>query len=235
MKLPELKKKNMKSKVFSTAMMVMACLLLTPVVAEAMSHLMSMSMVPVPPSTTTPGNVVVFRITAVNRSGAGLLEVNLTSAGLPAGAEASFSPATLRFTGRVPETQTALLTIRCTSPMAVANMPFTVTGTSRRETVTITNFFTSRYAVSRQPVLQIESAKGGTVVLRGEGSTAGTYVIEASPSLTQPVWAPIGTTTADLLGLFYFQKEQMTEPMMFFRARATGELPATPTSQPPAY
>ena len=49
--------------------------------SQAMSTFVSMTIEPQWPDTTTPGNVVLYKITTVVREGSGLLEVVLSSAG----------------------------------------------------------------------------------------------------------------------------------------------------------
>jgi hypothetical protein len=204
-----------------------ACLVAVPTVSPAMSHLIDMAMTLESPTPTTPANVVVYKITAVVRSGQGLLEVGLSSAGLPQGVTVSFSPASLRFTGRIPETQVAYMSIAFPDSVAVGNYQFTVTGTAQRETITITNIVSSP-RTSQAAVLFIERNGNGQAVLTGAGTPGSIYQIESTPDLDNPAWTPFGSATADSVGRFTLQPpiDTTASPMRFFRVASPALQPA---------
>ena len=198
--------------------------------SPAMSELVSMTMEPLWPATPQPGNVVRYKLT-VERAGQGLLVVELSSAGLPAGASATFSPGMLRFTGRQPTLQTAIMTITCTNLTATESYPFSVTGRARRESITITNTFAPPMplAVSR-PVLILDPLPDGSSQLRGQGLSGQTYQIETTTDLANPAWTSLGTSTADANGRFtVLLAGTMTDPMRFYRAVGS---PTVLVSQP---
>lgn len=185
----------------------------------AMSELISLSALPVWPTSTTPDTTVTYNVSTVGRGGAGLLEVTLTAGDLPPGVTVTFSPSVLRFTGNALSTQTARMSVTCTVPTPVDCYPFTITGTSKRESITITNLvmFSPQYVATRPPTLYIDNLGNGALLLRGLGATAKTYEIQATSDLSNPVWTPLGNTTADGNGRFIFPTSQTT-PARFFRA-----------------
>jgi hypothetical protein len=67
-------------------------------VSQAMSDLVSLSIKPLSPTSSTPGNVVLYEVT-VTREGQGYLGVELSAAGMPEGAQARFSINPVRFVG----------------------------------------------------------------------------------------------------------------------------------------
>lgn len=196
-----------------------------PNVSQAMSELVFLSMEPLWPETTTPGNVITYKITAVVREGQGLLEVNLSSAGLPAGTQVAFLPAMLRFTGRVPTVQTAIMTITCTELTPTDIYPFTVTGTAQREAITITNQVVLSRSGALSPLLALDALSGGGLKIRGLGVGGQTYQIQSTGDLNNPVWTDVGLTTADGNGRFIFNLGNVSEaPMKFFRAVAVAPI-----------
>jgi hypothetical protein len=55
--------------------------------------------------------------------------------------------------------------------------------------------------------------------LRGLGATGKTYQIEATSSLSSPVWTSLGSAAADGNGRFtFFTSQDATLPARFFRA-----------------
>jgi len=174
--------------------------------AQAMSELVSISTDPLWPVSSTPDNNVVYNITTVGRTGAGLLEVTLTAADLPPGVTATFSPSMLRFTGTKLTAQTATMTLHCPYLMPTDCYPFTITGTALRESMTITNLvmFTPEYVATRVPTLYIDNLGNGKLRLRGLGATGKTYQIESKSCGTDAVWRPLGESTADGNGRFTF-------------------------------
>src|SRR5512146_2994383 len=98
----------MKNRVYALLMALVFSLAAADV-SQAMSELVSLSLAPEWPATTEPGTVVLYKVYVV-RDGQGFLDVSLSSAGLPEGTTVTFEPNTLRFVGRRPEVQTALMT-----------------------------------------------------------------------------------------------------------------------------
>ena len=221
----------MKNRVYAIVI-GMAFSLTTVSVSQAMSELVSLSIEPEWPATSSPGTVIVYKLSAVAREGQGMLEVSLSTLGLPDGATVSFSPDVLRFTGRAPECLTSTVTITCTNLTATDNYPFTITGAALRETVTLTNQpVQTPYGVVNGPaVLALDRLSGGSLRLRGAGATGQTYQIESTPDLSKPAWTLVGSTTADGNGRFTFVTAQAAgASMRFYRAvgSAVG-LAATP-------
>ena len=186
----------------------------------AMSELISLSALPVWPTTTNPNTTVLYSVSTVGRGGAGLLEVTLTAGNLPPGVTVTFSPSVLRFVGNQLSAQTATMTVTCSTPMPLDCYPFTNTGTSKRESITITNMitFTPEFVANRPATLYLDNQGNGSLLMRGLGATARTYEIEATDDLVNPNWTVLGNTTADGNGRFIFPISQ-TIPKRFFRAR----------------
>ncbi len=211
---------NMKSRIYTTLLAV-ALTLTTASVCNAMSELVSLSADPLWPSSSTPDNDLVYSITTVGRGGAGLLEVTLTAGDMPPGVTVTFSPSVLRFTGNQLTAQTAIMTVHCPGLIPLDCYPFTLTGTALRESITITNLvmFTPDYIATRRPTLYLDNLGNGSLRLRGLGATGKTYQIEAKSALTDPVWKPLGSATADGNGRFTFFTAQAADtPMRFYRA-----------------
>ena len=190
-------------------------------VSHAMSELVSLSTEPLWPTSSTPDNTLVYNITTVSRGGAGLLTVTLTAGAMPPGVTVTFSPSVLRFTGNQLTAQTATMTVHCSSPIPLDCYPFTLTGTALRESVTATNLvmFTPDYVAIRPPTLYLDNLGDGALRLRGLGATAKTYRIEAKANLTDTVWTPLGSATADANGRFTFLTAQAADtPVRFYRA-----------------
>jgi len=190
--------------------------------SHAMSSLISLSEVAVWPTSSSPNGDLVYTVTTVGRAGAGLLEVALTAGNLPPGVTVTFTPSTLRFTGNQATLQNSTMTVSCQGLVPLDCYPFTITGTAQRESLTITNFvnFTPQTLAIRVPTLALDKMTGDALWLRGEGATGKTYQIEASSTVVNPVWTPVGSATADANGRFTFFTSQ-TVPMRFFRAVTT--------------
>jgi hypothetical protein len=189
-------------------------------VSHAKSELVSMTVQPEWPAQSEPCAAVSYKVT-VMRAGQGLLEVALSCQGLPEGMTASFSPNCLRFTGRVPQSLTTTLTIKCASAPPTDDCPFTVTGRSRREIITQTAIFPGGLpdASLLPPRLALERLQAGGLLIRGTGASGRTYQIEASSDLSHSVWTKIGSSTADGDGRFTFIEAVAKDaPMRFFRA-----------------
>jgi hypothetical protein len=201
-------------------------------VSHAMSELVSMSKEPVWPTSPTPDGNLVYNITTVGRAGAGLLEVTLTAADMPPGITVTFSPSVLRFTGNQVSSQTATMTVSCTGLIPIDCFPFSITGTSQREVITVTNqvFYSAEFLATRPATLTIDQMTNDSLRIRGAGATGKTYQIEAASSLNpsqsqttanliNPVWIPLGTATADANGRFtFFTTQTAGSPVRFFRA-----------------
>jgi hypothetical protein len=210
----------MKNRVRSLLLGV-ALTLATCSLSHAMSELISLSTQPLWPLTSTPDKNLIYNITTVGRGGSGLLEVTLTAADMPPGVTVTFSPSVLRFTGNQLTKQTATMTVHCPSLMAIDCCPFTLTGTSRRESITITNvvMFSTAFVAARAPTLYLDNLGQGNLRLRGLGATGKTYQIEATSDLVTPDWQPQGSATADGNGRFtYFTAQLAAGSMRFYRA-----------------
>jgi hypothetical protein len=185
-----------------------------------MSTLVSLSSEPAWPATSTPGGNLVYNLTTVARAGSGLLEVVLTAAEMPAGVTVTFSPGTLRFTGNQITSQASTMTVSCPWLIPLDCYPFTLTGTSQRESITITNqvCFSPSFVAIRPPTLYLDSLTNSTLRIRGLGATGKKYQIEAASSLSSPDWIPLGSTTADGNGRFtFFTTWNAGAPTRFFR------------------
>jgi hypothetical protein len=223
-------KKIMKQRVYRI-LMGMALSLTTASVCQAMSSLVSLSFEPEWPATPNPGKVVVYQVNAVVRQGSGLLEVSLSSLGLPEGATVQFSPSVLRFTGHSPTNQTAIMTVTCAGMTPTDTCPFTFTGTAARDSITITNRVQQELnsMIVARPSLFLDPLSGGGLRLRGKGTTCKSYTIEATPTLTKPLWTPVGSSTADVNGRFTFFPGAVGDGQVrFFRVAesAPSEAPA---------
>ena len=207
----------MKKRVY-TILIGMALTLMTASTSHAMSALISLSTEPLWPTSSTPDSNLVYNVTTVARGGAGLLEVTLTAGDMPPGVTVTFSPSVLRFTGNQLTAQSATMTVHCPSLIPLDCYPFTLTGTALRESITITNLvmFTPDYVATRPPTLYLDNLGNGALRLRGLGATGKTYQIEAKSDLTDPVWTPLGSATADGNGRFTFFTVQAADASMRF-------------------
>ena len=212
--------KVMKTRVYAI-LIAIALTLTTAGISQAMSEFVSLSVEPEWPATSNPGNVVIYKITAAVRAGSGLLEVALSTLGLPEGATVSFAPSLLRFTGHEPTNQTAIMTVTCPEVTPTDTYPFTLTGDAQREAITFTNQVEQELysLIVAPPLLALDRLSEGGLRLRGKGTTGQTYTIETSPTLTNPVWTPAGSSTADGNGRFTFFTAQAPDaPVRFYRA-----------------
>jgi hypothetical protein len=196
---------------------------------HAKSSLISLSDEPLWPTSCTPDGNLVYMVTTIGRAGSGLLSVSLTASNLPPGAAVTFSPSVLKFTGNQAVAQTARMTVSCSAMTPIDCYPFTITATSQRETITITNpvCYSPQALAVRTATLMLDCLTNSALMVRGAGATAKTYQIEASADVANPVWTPLGPTTADANGRFIFPTSQ-SMPMRFFRAVTTGEPVANP-------
>jgi hypothetical protein len=209
----------MKSRI-QTILIAVVLALMTANVSNAMSIFISLSKEPVWPTSSTPDSDLVYNITTVARGGAGLLEVALTAGDLPPGVTVTFSPDVLRFTGNQVTSQTAIMTVHCPSLLPFDCYPFTLTGTALRESITVTNLvlLSPDFVATRHPTLYLDDQGGGALRLRGLGASGKTYQIEAKSNLTDAVWKPLGSASADGNGRFTFFTTQVTDaPTRFYR------------------
>jgi hypothetical protein len=189
--------------------------------SHAMSELVSLSNDPMWPHSSTPGTEIIYYVTSVGRGGAGLLEVTLTADDLPPGVTATFEPPMLRFTGNQLTEQSSVMTVHCPALMPTDCYPFSITGTAKRESITITNVVlcTIEEAASRAPTLKIDHLGDGDLKLRGHGATGRTYMIEVKEEATATTWAPLGYSTADGNGRFtFFTSTAAGIPICHYRA-----------------
>ena len=187
---------------------------------QAMSELVSLAFTPVWPDTSTPSGALVYEVT-LTRDGQGRLNVTLGIEGLPEGATATFSPNVVSFTGQAIETKKATMTITCTGLIDVDAFPFTVTGEPRRQVVPVTNQLAAqpRIPPTGEPLLMLDLPSANNLRVRGLGASGASYGIEASPSLTNPSWTPVGSSTADGNGRFTFAAAQPAgSSSRFYRA-----------------
>jgi hypothetical protein len=193
-------------------------------VSHAMSSLVSLSSEPVWPTSSTPDGNLIYNITAVGRAGSGLLEVALTAGSMPPGVTVTFSPTTLRFTGNQVTSQTTTMTVSCPWLIPLDCYPFTLTGTAQREAITVTNVvcFSPAFVAVRLPTLYIDPLANNALRIRGLGATGKTYQIEATSSLSSPVWTSIGSAIADGNGRFtFFTTQNAGSSTRFYRAVTT--------------
>ena len=214
---------NMKNQI-STLFVAIGFSLVSAGTTHAMSSLVSMSQEALWPTSSTPDGNLVYNITTVGRAGSGLLEVALTAGDMPPGVTVTFSPSVLRFTGNHLTAQTATMTVSCPYLLPLDCFPFTITGTSQRESITITNvvYYSAQNLAVRTPTLLLDRLTDSNLRLRGAGATGKTYQIEVSPSVVNPVWTPLGSATADGNGRFtFFTAQAADSPVRFFRAVTT--------------
>jgi hypothetical protein len=207
---------------FKAIVVGLALGLITSTAAHAKSELASISITPLWPTNANPGNVVLYQVT-VERLGQGLLEVDLSTACLPAGCVASFASNPVRFTGRDPRFIQFIMAIAGNQPTPTDPCAFTVTGKARNETITVTNSFPTLSSIGpAAPMLvSLDLRPGGDVELRGLGATGQSYEIEATADLANPTWASVGSCTADGNGRFTFthaDAQAQAAPMGFYRA-----------------
>jgi hypothetical protein len=191
-----------------------------------MSQLISVSETPLWPVSSIPDGNLLYSITTVGRGGAGLLLVNFTCANMPPGATVTFSPSTVRFTGNQLTAQTTIMTVSPVGcPVPLDACPFTITAIAQRESLTMTNecTFSADYIAVRPATLYIDNLGTNNLCIRGLGATAKTYQIEATTTLSNPVWTPMGSATADGNGRFTFFAQSIGSSARFYRAVTTSD------------
>lgn len=168
--------------------------------------------------------MISYEVT-VERAGQGLLEVALTSDGLPEGATVSFAKNPVRYTGHQTTIHTFLMTVTCPAVMPTETLPFTVTGSARRESITVTNQISGRLLDLNAALLlvSLEVPQVPNPALRGLGGSGRTYQIEVTSDLGNPNWTTAGLTTADGNGRFTFfdlDSDGSSPAVRFYRAVA---------------
>lgn len=194
----------------------------TATVAQAMSELASISLTPLWPTSSNPGNSVRYLVT-VERIGQGNLELQFSCVGLPEGSVASFGDAPVRFKGQNPQFAYFILTITSAQPTAIDSCAFTLTGTAQHEAMTVANtpFTVMSLGMTGPSMAGLDLLPGGDVELRGVGKSGQTYQIEATTDLANPAWSTTGSCTADGNGRFTFDHvgaKAKESPMRFYRA-----------------
>ena len=207
----------------STVLIATVFVLTSVSVGHAKSELLSLSTEAVWPTSSKPDSNLVYTVTTVGRGGAGLLEVTLTAGNMPPGVTVTFDPPILRFTGNQVTSQTATMTVHCSTLIPVDCYPFTLTGTSQNESITVTNtvMFSPFVVMTRLATLYLDNQGNGAMRLRGLGATGKNYQVEATSSLSV-TWTPLGGATADANGRFTFFPTQTNGPARFFRAVEVG-------------
>jgi len=188
---------------------------LTGTAAHAMSELGGITVTPIWPTNANPGNTMLYEV-QVERLGQGVLKVEMTTS-LPSSCHVSFS-APVRFTGRVPEYETVIMTITTDEPVSPDACGFTVTATAQRESVTYTNLPCAILQGSR--LIRSTPCGGDEVEVRGLGGSCKCQHIESTTDLANPNWTPVGDCTADGNGRFFFIHNQAQSgcTQRFYRA-----------------
>jgi len=194
--------------------------------AHAMSELASISVTPLWPTNSNPGNTMRYEV-RIERQGQGMLEVDLSSACLPVGCLATFETRTVRFTGREPQYKTVIMSVTSDQPTSTDACAFTVTATAQRESITYTNTpcDTARISSPGSMLIRLISCGSGDMEVRGLGGGAKCYQVESTTDLLNPNWTATGSCTADGNGRFTFihDEAQSGTPMTrFYRAVCVG-------------
>jgi len=161
-----------------------------------------------------------------------LLEVTLSAGEMPPGVTVTFSPSVLRFTGNQVSSQTATMTVSCNGLIPIDCFPFTITGTSQREVLTVTNevLYSAEFLATRPATLMIDRMANDGLRIRGAGATGKTYQIEAAsslvdanlpqttPNLINPVWTPVDPPPPMPMPVHLFHHPAGGHPTRFFRA-----------------
>jgi hypothetical protein len=120
-----------------------------------------------------------------------------------------------------------LMTVTATQPTPTDSFEFVITGTSRRESISVTNTINNLFKESSTaPVLlALDLRPGGDVELRGLGYNGVSYQIETTSDLGNPSWTSVGVSTAEGNGRFTFihaAAQVQAAPMRFYRAVKAG-------------
>lgn len=196
--------------------------------ATAGTALNSVTVGPQSPVQVNPGTEATYVVT-VTRTGSGDIDVYLTSAGLPVGATASFSPGMVHFTGPSPLSQTAILTVSTSTALPPGVYPFAVIGrdggshntASAGATLTVGNGTPPQ---SVPPIItSIKPFGDPVIVISAKGTPSHTYLLEATFNLNPPVWSTIATNVADTNGLLsYIDSDATNYPCRFYRVALVG-------------
>ena len=197
-------------------------LALTGPTVHAMSELTSISVTPLWPTNSNPGNTVRYEV-RVERQGQGMLEVELSSACMPAGCQVSFETNTIRFTGREPQFKTVIMSVTGDSLASVDTCDFRITAKAQRESIIYTNTLgaTASMGASDSLLVKLIPCDAGNMEVRGMGKGGKCYRIESTTDLLNPNWTSAGPCTADANGRFTYVHcgAQSGAPMMrFYRA-----------------
>ena len=191
-------------------------------IGHAMSELVSLTLTPLGPTNSNPGNTVLYGVT-LERSGSGMLSVDFSTTGLPEGTTASVAYDPARFTGNKPKQMYFLMTITATQSTPTNSFTFILTGTARRESISVTNSAQLLFKGSSTAPLfvALDVHPDGDVELHGLGYIGESYQIQATDDLTNPNWTAVGSSTADGNGRFTFVHvgaEAQSSPARFYRA-----------------
>ena len=203
-------------KKYITALAIGTILAVSTAVGVAKSELASICVTPLWPTNAHPGNVLLYGVT-IERTGAGLLEVNFNCASLPPGATTSFASA--RFTGNKPASMYFIMTVTTTEPQPIDSCAFALTGSARQKSMSVTNEVQSVPATTGPVLVHIDLRPDGDVELRGRGGSGEFYQIEATSDLGSGPWTTVGNCSADGNGRFTFiHEDAQSAPMRFYRA-----------------
>jgi hypothetical protein len=167
---------------------------------------------------TDPGGSATYTIT-VSRVGSGNLDVYLSISNLPAGITASFLPTMVHFTGPIPTSLTAGLTLSTSRSLPMGIYNFTVTGDdgSSHNKKTTNGMLLVGVGMSCVEMLPDHSAE-----IIGSGVAGQTYIIQATTNLIAPVWLNISTNTAGSNSIYSFiDSDAKTCPCRFYRTLTT--------------
>ena len=167
------------------------------------------------PSTIAPGGSAVFHVT-VHCSGPGKLTARLHVSGLPAGANASFSPNAVRFDSNRSSSESSVLTVTTSKTLPAGTYSFVVTashGGKNDSQSTIGQLVVGVSSVS------ITVLAGGNAQLTCTGVPDQTYVLQASSNLASPSsWTNVATNKMDSTGVFvWLERDAAQYPCRFYR------------------
>ncbi len=161
------------------------------------------------PDTINPGSNATYTVT-VTRTNSGTMDIYFTTAGLPAGATASFSPNPLKFGIGLPNTKTATLTMSTTATTPQGSYTFSVTARDGGSFNTLTNTGTldigtdGKTSLSPQTLTLVDMEPDGSAKLSLKASASKPYILQATTSLSPSSWTTIATNTTDATGICVF-------------------------------
>jgi hypothetical protein len=147
---------------------------------------------PQTPGMIAPGGQATYTVT-VTRSGSGNLDTYLSVTNLPAGVTASFSHATLHFTGPTPSSLAATLSLSTASSVADGLYTFTLIATDGSSHNTQTGTGSLRVGIG---IASVQMLSDHSTQLTCSGFPGQQYLIQATTNLLAPVWITIMTNTA---------------------------------------